>query len=242
MSDYENAIDKKRLLLLILSAAAAVAIVAAFGWLAARMGLIGASVGVFGLSDSNNFHPLVRHEVEEEFHCYDDGSLYCENVSKNWKRSVSKELTLGYLGHDFKTAGSENKKTWVYSCSAPKNNRYYFALGAKEMNEVCRGKYGHIYRMGVVFNKATDDISTALYRCVREDGEDVILTTEPDECAFNESYESRVQLMGYIAGSGYELQQEVRGMCEDLKEQCAAGGAGSGLCGVFEQECGFLSK
>lgn len=163
------------------------------------------------------YKPLVRHEISQ-LHCYDAGNQNCESAVD---QSFSKEFTLGYL---FKNA-TPNPTTPVLSLYSCTNTTHGFSIGTTTSDCKKRG-FPTITLLGFIFQTPAVEAPFPLYRCFGNNGQDALLTDDPNECSVV-SYNTPT-LLGYMAGAAYLPQQRLNDVCSQVKTACSQYGGGTG--------------
>ncbi len=184
---------------------------------------LGASL--LGPDVATKYSPLVRHQISQR-HCYDNGSQFCEqNFGGGFQ--FDKEFTVAYLFASRPSIAS----TPLYSCTNTKVPGETYRITTKRA-ECNRAKLSS-FVLGHVATAQDFEAPVALWRCLKNDTSDPLVTDDPNECALSEY--AKPTLLGYAATAGYLPSRRLGELCTVAQRQCNAGD--SQMCNAHASYC-----
>lgn len=179
---------------------------------------------------NRNYRPLVRHQ-QSQVHCYDNGSLFCENR----KPPFTKEFTIGYLMANASIPVTGIERAMLYSCANYSTGHYIVTLIQAQCG--IGTAYPTKLALGYVFSEPSIETPVMLFRCLDTAGTDMLVTDDPQECDLV-GYQER-QFLGYVGSAGYLWQRRLEDFCTTVSNACVAGRASASLCQERQAFCGF---
>ncbi|MDP3997068.1 MAG: hypothetical protein U1C49_01545 [Candidatus Andersenbacteria bacterium] len=164
-----------------------IAIIVFFSWVGSQL-----SASLISQDNTSLYVPLVRHELDNGRHCYDNGNGFCQDY---FQPTRDFQLTIGYLPA---IAESDKNSVSLYEC-ANKNSEglsQQITFNASD----CRQWGRHTEKLGEVLQLPDTSAPAILYGCRNTNTQDVLLTVNSGECARGEY--GNADKLGYIATVG----------------------------------------
>lgn len=177
-----------------------IAVVIAVSYLSWSGSFLGARL--VGQDVASFYSPLVRHVLASQTHCYDNGSQYCEKLTK---AGGQKEFTVAYLFQYPPKGFAANE---LNGCFDKKNLDYLVTTNIQD----CKKRRLTPFRLG--FTTKTDNFETSiqLFRCYSKDANNYLVTDDRRECELS-GHTNEIVELGWAAAGGHLPQRRLQGLC-----------------------------